>query len=58
MSKLTLDLNGLTVESFATDLGAEEMLRPPRVTEDIILCAVADTRECLAAGPTEEVILC
>jgi hypothetical protein len=59
MSKLTLDLNDLAVESFGTDLGEPELLaRPPRVTEDIILCAAGETFACIAGSPTNEVILC
>ncbi|HEU4886233.1 MAG TPA: hypothetical protein VFT45_28600 [Longimicrobium sp.] len=67
---MILDLNSLAVESFETDPGASELLRRPRATEDIILCAVggptnevilcaaARTQACLAGSPTNEVILC
>jgi hypothetical protein len=55
---MTLDLSALTVESFETDPGAPELLRRPRATEDIILCAAQQTYGCLAGGPTNEVILC
>ncbi|HYR07481.1 MAG TPA: hypothetical protein VEQ60_06925 [Longimicrobium sp.] len=59
MRNMMLDLNALAVESFETNVGdPEPQLRSPRVTHDIILCAVADTRECLAGSPTNEVILC